>query len=80
MLGGAIDNFLEAEAVIVDILLLSEGDFFVGKFSSNIDRIAFSLIAARKQGVVPYVSLDSPWCFDFGVKAGKLKSGWEFNC
>jgi hypothetical protein len=76
---GEIDAYLEAQNVIIDIMLLSEGDAFVGKFSSNIDRIAFALLSAKKKGLSPYTSLDSKWCFDFGQQAGQTKLG-PFRC
>jgi hypothetical protein len=74
-----LDSYLEAENLIIDIMMLSEGDAFVGKFTSNIDRISFALMCARKGGLLPYTSLDSSWCFDFGVKAGETPMG-RFNC
>lgn len=76
---GSIDAFAEAQAALIDILLLSEGDFFVGKFTSNIDRIVYSLMSATKHGIVPYASLDSPWCFDFGQRSGRGDE-WPFLC
>ena len=76
---GKLDAFREGQAALLDILLLSEGDFYVGKFTSNIDRIAFALMVAKKGGLVPYVSLDSTWCFDHGVQAGYSQHG-KFLC
>ena len=55
------------------------GDAFVGKFTSNLDRIAFSLLSASKQGLVPFVSLDSSWCSDWARNAGKSVFG-DFYC
>jgi len=75
---GALDNFGEAQAALVDLLLMSEGDAFVGKFTSNLDRIAYSLLAASKGGLVPYMSLDSKWCNDWGRNAGTSKFGTFF--
>ena len=74
-----LDNYFEAKEVLLDVLLLAEGDAFVGKFTSNIDRIAFSLMTTRKQGLVPYASLDSPWCGDRGKPAGLSLKG-AFQC
>ena len=75
---GAMDNYGEAEAALVDLLLLAEGDAFVGKFTSNLDRIAYSLIAARKGGLAPYQSLDSKWCNDWARNAGTSVFGTFF--
>lgn len=65
--------------MLVDLLLLAEGDLLVGKFTSNMDRLALSLMAAKKGGLVPYVSLDSKWCSDWGVRSGESKHG-RFFC
>eukprot|EP00614_Pseudopedinella_elastica_P039475 CAMPEP_0181262702 /NCGR_PEP_ID=MMETSP1097-20121128/2179_1 /TAXON_ID=35684 /ORGANISM="Pseudopedinella elastica, Strain CCMP716" /LENGTH=164 /DNA_ID=CAMNT_0023361423 /DNA_START=90 /DNA_END=580 /DNA_ORIENTATION=- len=73
---GKLDNFLEAQGVITDLLLMAEGDAFVGKFTSNLDRIAYSLMCARRGGLAPYYSLDgSAWCADWGQLAGKSDYG-----
>ncbi len=76
---GVMDNFKEAQSALVDLHLLAEGDAFVGKFTSNLDRIAFSLLSARQKGLVPYMSLDSKWCSDWGRKVGKSIHG-DFYC
>mmetsp|Transcript_11660 Transcript_11660/g.14064 ORF Transcript_11660/g.14064 Transcript_11660/m.14064 type:complete len:459 (-) Transcript_11660:154-1530(-) len=76
---GVMDNYGEAQAALTDLHLLSLGDAFVGKFTSNLDRIAYSMLVGRKQGLAPYVSLDSNWCSDWGRKTGRSKFG-EFYC
>jgi hypothetical protein len=43
------------------------------------DRIAFSLMTTRKHGLVPYASLDSTWCMDWGAPAGMSFLG-RFQC
>ena len=61
-----------------DVLLMASGDAFVGKFTSNLDRNAFALMAGRLNGCMPpYVSLDSTWCY--GGKWTNL-AGKEFTC
>merc|ERR1711988_372220 len=55
---------------IVDMLLLSKCHVFLGKFSSNFFRAAYALHAANCDCAAPYVSLDAPWCFDHGMRAG----------
>lgn len=74
-----MDNYGEAQAALMDLHLMSMGDAFVGKFTSNLDRIAYSMLAARKEGLAPFVSLDSMWCSDWGRKTGKSQFG-EFYC
>jgi hypothetical protein len=76
---GSMDNYAEAQAALVDLSLMAEGDAFVGKFTSNLDRIAFSLLVAKQQGLVPYVSLDSKWCQDWARNAGSSIYG-QFFC
>jgi hypothetical protein len=76
---GALDGFGEATSALTDLLLLSEGDAFVGKFTSNIDRLAYALLVGKKMGLAPYASLDSAWCMDFGQPAGSGIHG-NFQC
>ena len=45
-----VDGHADATAVLVDLLLLAQCDALVGKFSSNVDRLALSLLAARRGG------------------------------
>ena len=59
----------------VDMLLLSHASMFVGKFSSNFFRAAYALHAARCECAAPFVSLDAPWCFDYGLAEGR---NWDF--
>ena len=48
---------------------------FVGKFSSNLFRAAYSLRAAHCDCAPLFASLDAPTCFDYGRRAGR---NWEF--
>ena len=66
---GLIDGCEEATESLLDIRLLGLGDALVGKFSSNIARVAYSLIFARRRAYMPFISLDNEWCFDFGVRS-----------
>ena len=47
--------------------------------TSNLDRIAYSMMAVRAGGYLPVISLDSVWCADWGARAGRSKFG-EFFC
>jgi hypothetical protein len=69
LLSRRLDGCEEARNSLLDILLLSDCDCFIGKFSGNLDRIAYSLMYARTHHRQPYVSLDNAWCFDFGVSS-----------
>ena len=57
------------------MMLLSRAHLFVGKFSSNFFRAAYATHNAACDCIAPFISLDAPWCFDFGVDEGK---NWEF--
>ena len=73
--GHTMQNEEGARMASVVALMLSRCDLFVGKFTSNFFRAAYSLAAARCDCVVPFVSLDAPWCFDYGQRVG---TNWEF--
>jgi len=64
---GLIDGCHEGIDALLDIYLLAQGDALVGKFSSNIDRVAYALMFAKGRAYAPFISLDNAWCFDFGV-------------
>ena len=75
---GTFNAFSEFKSVLTDLVLLSECEGFVGKFTSNLDRIAYSRMTARSGCHRPYVSLDAPWCFERkGVSPIGAK---EFGC
>lgn len=65
--------------IITDIAVLARGDAFVGKFTSNVDRIAYALLAARSNCLKPVVSLDAPWCHDWSNAVGQSPYG-SFLC
>merc|ERR1712113_725498 len=60
-----------AHDATIEVLLLAECDAFVGKFTSNLFRLAYSLRAAKCNCAAPFISLDAPWCFDFGLREGR---------
>ena len=52
---------------MVSAYLLAESDGFVGGFSSNAARIAYSMMAAGPKGCLkPFDSFDINWCGAFG--------------
>ena len=59
----------------VDMMLLAKCHAFVGKFTSNFFRAAYALHAQQCECAPPFVSLDSPWCFDYGLPEGR---NWDF--
>ena len=48
-------------------------DIFIGKHTSNLFRSAYELHAGRCNCAAPFVSLDAPWCFDWGAEAGSSR-------
>ena len=50
LMRGNFDGHADAMAVLVDLLLLAQCDVLIGKFSSNVDRLAFSLMALQPRG------------------------------
>ena len=68
--GESNPNMKLASLTIIDVLLLSKCDLFVGKFSSNLFRTAYELHSAECDCAAPFVSLDHPWCFDWSIKVG----------
>ncbi|KAH8086218.1 hypothetical protein JL720_7423 [Aureococcus anophagefferens] len=61
---GVVDAAEEFAAVLVDVTVLSDCDAFVGKFTSNLDRLAYALLVFRRQTLAPYASLDTAWSKD----------------
>lgn len=77
--GVQLDRTQTALDIIVDIALLAKTDAFIGKFTSNVDRIAYALLAARSNCLKPYVSLDALWCHDWSNPVGRSVFG-SFLC
>ena len=80
--GGKLSGYDEAMNAALDMALLARADAFVGKFTSNMDRAVYALMSALRGGCLPpYVSLDSAWCFDFGVASGyNSRLNLTFKC
>ena len=76
---GGVDASSAAAGVVDDLALLGRCDAYVGKFTSNLDRIAYSLLAARSGCLKPVVSLDSLWCHDWSNRVGQSLFG-SFVC
>ena len=75
------DAMTDARVLLDDLFLLAACDGFVGKFTSNVGRLALALSNAWKGGdcVVPFESLDAEWCADFGRRTGSSIHG-KFFC
>ena len=59
-----------ADHSIIEMMMLGKANLFVGKATSNFYRAALELKAASCDCMPAFYSLDSPWCFDFVIKAG----------
>ena len=64
-----------ARLTSIDMMLMSQCDMFVGKFTSNFFRTAYELKAAECDCAPPFTSLDAPWCFDYGLLEGR---NWNY--
>lgn len=60
----------EASLAAIDAHLLARTHLLVGKFTSSLFRLAYALAAAHRQALIPFLSLDAPWCSDHGILAG----------
>lgn len=70
----------EFREVLLDVLMLADTDGFVGKFTSNIDRIAYALNFGVRGCAMPFVSLDAYWCNNYAIETGKTVTGVKFAC
>ena len=62
MEAGALDAGVITDSMLLDLLLLRECDAFVGTLSSQMSRLALSLMAHRIGVIPPFVSVeDMPW-------------------
>jgi len=76
---GLVDTQLVTESALLDLLLLSEGSYFVGTFASHLSRLAYELMVARLGYFAPYASVDYPWCFHMMHK-GDVPGFGMVNC
>ena len=79
---GGATNMELAMLTSIDVMLLAQCDLFVGKMTSNLFRAAYELHSGQCDCAAPFESLDSPWCFDWGVRAGGGGTGSNatFDC
>jgi len=54
--------YVLAKSAWLDLELLSDSDFLIGHLASNMFRVVLQVSAAKKERIVPYVSVDGPWC------------------
>uniref|UniRef100_A0A7S1MXG3 Uncharacterized protein n=1 Tax=Hemiselmis andersenii TaxID=464988 RepID=A0A7S1MXG3_HEMAN len=58
---GLTDRRAVTESSLLDLMLLSHSDYFIGTFSSAFSAVAYELSVASKGYMPPYISLDIPW-------------------
>ena len=61
LLRNLVDRRYVSEATLIDILLLSSCDSFVGSLDSQMSRVALMLMAVRLGRVPPFASVNNPW-------------------
>jgi hypothetical protein len=78
---GKVDAGNEFDEAMISYYLLSEADGFVGGFSSNAARIAYSMMAAGPTGCIkPFDSFDLNWCAAFGKGGGQVLRRGNQSC
>lgn len=77
--GGSVRAGDVTASALLDLMLLSECDYFVGSFASHMSRLAYELIVARLGYFPPYSSVDYPWCFSF-LEKGEVPGFGMVNC
>ena len=71
---GQCDSIEDMRTMLLDLAFMVESDFFIGAFSTNVARLAYELMAARKQCYPPFISMDIPWCHNGG---SPTRGGWQ---
>jgi len=78
---GKVNAGDEFDEAMISYYLLSEADGFVGGFSSNAARVAYSMMAAGPTGCMkPYDSFDLNWCAAFGKGGAHILRHGSQSC
>lgn len=67
---GIVDYKKAVANYLIDLFMLADADGFLGKFTSNLGRLALSLHYGQKRCMYPFISMDSFWCSDFNEYNG----------
>ena len=59
---GLSNSNADVETILTDVELLAQADYLISAFSTNVARLAYELMVARRGCAPPFVSLDIPWC------------------
>ena len=69
-----------ALATLLDLTLMSHADYFVGHFASNLSRLAYLLAVAHHRRMIPYWSVDGPWCYHWRMCCDVQVDGTSVVC
>ena len=67
-------------STLLDVELLARAAVFVGHLASNLSRLAYSLAVGRSAGLVPFISVDGPWCYHWQLCCDVDESGRSNMC
>ena len=59
---GLSNSNVDVETILTDVELLAQADYLISAFSTNVARLAYELMVARRGCASPFISLDIPWC------------------
>jgi hypothetical protein len=78
---GKIERGQLLRSTLLDIEVLSRAAVIVGHFASNLSRLAFSLaVGFSGSGLVPFVSVDGPWCYHWQMCCDVDENGVSHMC
>ena len=78
---GMIERGQLLRSTLLDIEVLSRAAVLVGHFASNLSRLAFSLaVGFSGSGLVPFVSVDGPWCYHWQMCCDVDENGVSHMC
>ena len=78
---GVVDAGDEFDEAMISAYMLADADGFIGGFSSNAARMAYSMLASGPRGCIkPFDSFDLNWCNAFGKGGDAILRRGEKSC
>ncbi|MGB1605910.1 MAG: hypothetical protein ACPIOQ_74970, partial [Promethearchaeia archaeon] len=77
---GDLDRDAALRFTLMDLWLLSCSEVLVGHFTSNMSRLAHLLMSLRRKAIMPFVSVDGPWCHHWQACCGTRRDGSSQLC
>ena len=77
---GMIERGELLRSTLLDVELLSRAAAFVGHLASNLSRLAYSLAVGSAGGIVPFISVDCPWCYHWQLCCDVDDTGLSNMC